>query len=346
MSDLGEAMRIGGIFASETANAHYRAILPLRALEARGHRILWPPPGADAAAHYEVPACDALLLHRGLMPAHLDFVERLRAARIAVIWDNDDDIASLPKLTRNWNGRSRRETKQDFERTVEIARAASLMTTPSRRIAEIYGERGACVQVIENALTARELARPESRRRRPGVTIGYVGGLEHFDDVRKLKLAKVLERLLRERDDVRVVSIGVSFGFRSPAYEERGQIPVQRLIGQEREFAIGLAPLADTPFNRARSNVKLKEYATAGAMWLASPIGPYADLGPQQGGLLVGDGDWHAALSALLDDRQRLSELRANAVAWARTQTVEQLAPTWEAAFSSCVRELRGRART
>ncbi len=339
-------MRIGGIFASETANAHYRAILPLRALEARGHRILWPPAGATNAAHYEIPDCDALLLHRCLMPAHLDFVQRLREARIAVVRDNDDDIATLPKLTRNWNGRSRRETRQDFERTVEIARAASLMTTPSRRLAEIYGERGVRVQVIENALSASELARPEPRRRRPGVTIGYVGGLEHLDDLKKLKLAKALERLLRERDDVRVVSIGVPFGFRSPAYEERGQIPIQRLIGQEREFDVGLAPLVDTPFNRARSNVKLKEYATAGAMWLASPVGPYVGLGPEQGGLLVEDRDWHATLSSLLDDRQRLSALRSNAVAWARTQTVERLAPTWEAAFRSCVQELRGRART
>ena len=39
--------------------------------------------------------------------------------------------------------------------------------------------------------------------------------------------------------------------------------------------------------NRARSNIKLKEYAAAGACWLASPIGPYVGLGEKQGGRLV-----------------------------------------------------------
>ena len=44
----------------------------------------------------------------------------------------------------------------------------------------------------------------------------------------------------------------------------------------------GIAPLADTRFNQSRSNVKLKEYAAGGAMWLVSPVGAYGDMGRRE----------------------------------------------------------------
>jgi len=48
--------------------------------------------------------------------------------------------------------------------------------------------------------------------------------------------------------------------------------------------------------NYARSDVKVKEYAARGVPWIASARGPYVDLGPDQGGLVVPGDDWVVAL--------------------------------------------------
>lgn len=120
-----------------------------------------------------------------------------------------------------------------------------------------------------------------------------------------------------------------------------GDRPIEQPC-RERRFDIGIAPLADTPFNRARSNVKLKEYAALGIPWLASPVGPYAGLGTEQGGRLVGDGEWEEALRSLIRHPLRRRRLAEAARSWAATQTIETAAPLWEATFEEAVRRTRG----
>ena len=120
-----------------------------------------------------------------------------------------------------------------------------------------------------------------------------------------------------------------------------GLVPVDQLIGVESEFDIGLAPLTPSPFGLARSNVKVKEYAAAGATWLASPVGPFAGMGEEQGGQLVADDEWYDALEALILDHVRRGELMERARAWAKSQSVEHAAGTWDAALRGALQRIR-----
>jgi glycosyltransferase involved in cell wall biosynthesis len=332
-------VRIACVFEDGTVNARYRALLPLQALAARGHSVVWPRVASVTLRAYDVPSCDVVLMHRCFYPPHVELVQRLRERRIAVVWDNDDDFSSLPKLSRLGTRRSRREHKQDFERSIEVARLADLVTTPSARIAELYGAHGALTEVIENAVPAAQTGR--DRRRHRGLVIGYTGAREHLDDIKRLRIAAALERVMRRHAGVRVVSIGVPLDIKLPGYTDHGQVDVDRMMAIEREFDIAIAPLVDTPFNCARSNIKLKEYAAAGAMWLASPVGPYRDLGAEQGGILVDDHDWEEALSRLVDDEPTRAALTAGAQAWAKRETLERIAGRWEAAMRRAVRSAR-----
>ena len=130
---------------------------------------------------------------------------------------------------------------------------------------------------------------------------------------------------------------------RAPLHVRRA-VEIEELIPVESEFDIGLAPLRDTAFNRARSNVKLKEYAAAGAMWLASPVGPYVGMGEEQGGLLVGDGDWLADARSAADDADRRRALAAGRAAWAQSQTIRAGAARWQAAYRDAVERARAAA--
>src|SRR5262249_49070464 len=106
-------------------------------------------------------------------------------------------------------------------------------------------------------------------------------------------------------------------------------------------FDVGIAPLSDIAMNRARSNVKLKEYAAAGACWLASPVGPYVGHGDKQGGQLVADDGWHDALARLLDKPREGAKLTKRAGKWVAGETLSKNTRAWEARFEEAVARAR-----
>jgi hypothetical protein len=231
--------------------------------------------------------------------------------------------------------------RRHFKEAVAVARRAHLVTTTNEHLAQVYRDNGAAhVVAIENHLAPQDLG--HRRKRHQGVVIGITAAGEHEPDLRKLRFAELLDRLLERRDGVRVVAVGADLRLRSHRYTYVRPVEIAQLIPTESEFDIALAPLRDTRFNRARSNVKLKEYAAAGAMWLASPVGPYVGMGEEQGGLLVGGGDWLATLEALLDDPDRRRALAERARAWAERETIRAGAARWQAAFRQAVELARG----
>ena len=154
----------------------------------------------------------------------------------------------------------------------------------------------------------------------------------------------VLQRLLDERDDVNVVSLGLRLGLRSERYLHTDGVPLRMLTRQLAIFDIGIAPLSDILFNRCRSDVKLKEYAAAGLPWLASPIGPYAGHGEKQGGRLVADDRWHEELVRLIEKEKDRRKLAKRGMKWVAEQTLTRRAGEWEDAFGAAIERARAGA--
>jgi hypothetical protein len=131
---------------------------------------------------------------------------------------------------------------------------------------------------------------------------------------------------------------------RDPRYRHIARVRFDELAEQVAPFDIGIAPIADIAFNRARSNVKLKEYAVVGVPWLASPVGPYVGMGEQQGGRLVPDDGWYEALERLVLKERERRKLAKRAARWGSGQTVSRNVGHWEAALSEAVERARSRA--
>jgi glycosyltransferase involved in cell wall biosynthesis len=334
-------VRITALYIEGNANTYYRVLLPLRELERRGHEVLWPAKYRPAQLFAGKPRFDALLMHHFHDEEHRELVHRLRCHGVATVWDTDDDLSAMPKHDHEYKSYGRRRgIRRTAAEMVEVARAASLMTTPSAHLAQRYRERGVeQVEVIENHVAPEHVGGP--RPRRQGVVIGITAAREHAEDLKRLRIARVLSRLVRAHPGTRIVTIGLPLDLTDERYEARSPVPIQQLVATESLFEIGLAPLCDTPFNRARSNVKLKEYAAAGAMWLASPVGPYAELGEEHGGLLVDDDAWFDVLDELVQDYRRRLELMERARAWARRQSADHAVKRWEAAFQRAMRQVR-----
>jgi hypothetical protein len=330
-------MRIAFLARPESGNGFYRGIGPMTALAHRGHRVRALPIDGDRPQPVGlVVDVDGLHVHRYCEDRVWRIAREAKANGAAVVWDQDDHQAATPRgvaYDRVWNGFSGDRRLTDMRR---LWRLVDLSTTPSVQLAEQMERDGApAPAVIPNYLPDAFL-RPDRQPHR-GVTIGWTAGLEHAADVERLPIVPVLQRLLDERDDVNVVSLGLRLGLRSERYIHSSAVPLQLLTRQLAIFDIGIAPLSDIPFNRCRSDVKLKEYAAAGLPWLASPIGPYTRLGEKEGGRLVADDRWHEELTRLVDKAKDRRKLAKRGTKWVAEQTLSRRAVEWEDALGEAI---------
>ncbi len=340
-------MRLGFIVEPRAPNSNYRAIFPMRALEALGHDVLWPAHLERDVPLNELLTCD--LVHCFRRPDRSRDLKALVQRGVAVSFDNDDDFSAADMRTGaagklEAGGKARLGNAKRFTEILRLTKLADLTTTPSYVLAERYRAAGAGqVAVIENHLDG-ELDGFGVKAAHEGIVVGWMAGAEHERDLSWLGIVAVLEELLDRHPELRVVTIGLRLPLRSPRYEHRPKVPFGQILTAMADFDIGIAPLADTPFNHARSDIKLKEYAAVGAAWLASPIGAYRDAGAREGGQLVGEQQWFDALHALIGSRFKRRRLSRQALKWARSQTIDRFASQWHDEFSQAIERARARS--
>jgi hypothetical protein len=313
-------MQIVSLVPEGAPSSLYRAFIPMQALAMQGHRVHveernsvgepGPLLGADVVQVFR-------LSHQPMRR----LVKRLQAAGVAVVWDNDFDAVSAP--ADHPVGTAMRGVAIQQWRSSELAmlKLADLVTVPTDELAERYSTAGAReVRVVENLLPPT-FTRPRTMPAR-GLTIGWACMQEHAWDFEQLGLPEVFARLLEQHLHVRLLAIGLDMRVASRRYEFHPWQPYETLPSMMARCDVLLAPLADVPFNRTRSNVKLKEYAAAGVPWLASPVGDYAWMGEEQGGRLVADGDWRGQLEALVRDEATRHRLAVAGRRWAAGEVV------------------------
>ena len=334
-------MRISYVTDPDAVNSNYRAYQPMQAIARRGHAVDYNRSGQPPFTAALLSA-DVVHVHRYLGGEAQATVEALRARGVGVVWDNDDDIANVPKTNPN-HARYGGARRAGVVRALQaMLRTVDVVTTPSERLAGQFRAAGAAdVRVIENHLPD-EFAGTKPIKH-DGVEIVWLAGLEHQVDYQRLRLQETLLRLLDAHPDLRVRSIGLGLGLKRDRYEH---VPLVDFLELPRALAradIGIAPLVELPWNDARSNVKLKEYAAAGLPWLASPVGSYRGMGEAQGGRLVADDRWHDALDALISDARGRRKLAKRAAKWAKGETVGKHVEAWEAVYRDAQRRARAR---
>jgi glycosyltransferase involved in cell wall biosynthesis len=336
-------MRIAFIADPVSPNGWYRGIGPMVALEERGHEARQIQ-GLGGEFRAELARdCDVLHIHRDAEEQTLGLVRWAKQAGLPVIYDDDDDLGAIPKnnvSAKTFRGLAGARIKAAV---TKIVQSADLVTAPTPVLTDKFAAQGAKrVEVIENFARDEILRiRPRERRNGDDVTIGWMAGSEHHLDIERVPIRDALQRLIDTHDHVRVVSIGAGLGLRGDRFQHIPSIPFKELLEPMSQFDIGLAVIADIPFNYGRSNLKVKEYAALGIPWLASPIGPYADLGEQQGGRLVPDDRWYEALERLVLKPRERKKLAKKAFQWGRKQAIGSNIGQWEHALATAIASAR-----
>jgi glycosyltransferase involved in cell wall biosynthesis len=317
----------------------YRANHPGNELARRGHSIVWPDDAQGSLTYERVLACDALYVYRFRDRPIQDIARLFLEHGVALVWDNDDDLSAYPPggaLDATQGPGFRAEVFRD---SITMAKMAQVATFASPALVDLYRSQGVTqAQAIENAPQATPMASTDDG----SIVIGWVAGAEHTDDLARVPIVEALREIQRRHAHVRVETLGVQLAL-DDRYEHIPFLPFDDMLRRLTTFHIGIAPIADTPFNRARSSIKIKEYAAAGVPWLASPLPPYAPYASGCGGRLVPDDGWIEALAALVRSAGERRHLAAQGQTWAASQRITVMGDQWEQAFELAVSRVRGR---
>lgn len=147
-------------------------------------------------------------------------------------------------------------------------------------------------------------------------TVGWVGSTNHRSSDLEI-LAGVINPLY-ESGEIKLQHSGAHEG--APPVAEKWLLPleaVSTLPACDPEdypsllhMDIGIAPLRDTPFNHAKSDIKLLEYSSAGIPWIGSSLSAYKGLKDTWGLGRVARKplEWQRHIRALKDPNARATE--------------------------------------
>jgi glycosyltransferase involved in cell wall biosynthesis len=338
-------MRIAALIYENMLGSIYRGFVPMQALAHRGHTVhieeRMEPSNPAALREFDVVQFCRSCNH----PMQV-LARQLRRAGVVTVWDNDDDVTTTPKDHATNTALRGTTGRRIHAAMTEMMRSVDLVTVPTAPLAARYRRAvsTAKIHVLENYLPPT-FERPE--RVMPhgsAVRIGWLATREHRDTYERLQLREAFDRLLTRHAQVELVGIGLDLELASNRYFHIPGASHAELPNVLSRLDFAIAPLADLEFNAIRSNVKLKEYAAVGLPWLASPIGPYAQMGEAQGGRLVEDEAWYQELDALVvdaDDRRRLAY---RARQWADGERIEQHVERYEELLENAVGRAHARA--
>ncbi|MBS1871051.1 MAG: hypothetical protein JSS99_15470 [Actinobacteria bacterium] len=333
-------MRIASLVPERTVESIYRSIVPMQALAQRGHQV-----HVEERDEIRDPTLlldfDAIHVMRTCHPLMVRLARQLQRRGVAVVWDNDDARVALLAEAAKAPGQEGLAAQRFFASMRAMARVADVVTTPSEGLARLHASDSQReVRILPNLLPPT-FRRPERVMPHPGIHIGWLAMPNHADSFARLQIRETLEHLLARHAHLAITGVGLDLGLRSRRYTHVPFVPYGTIAESLPHFDFALAPLADTAVNQARSDVKLKEYSAAGVPWLASPIGPYAELGEQRGGRQVADDAWFAAIEDLMNDADRRRVLSQRGLRWAAGETIETHADLWEQTFEDAIAHAR-----
>jgi glycosyltransferase involved in cell wall biosynthesis len=317
----------------------WRVWQPAAFLKLHGYPVEWGWTRDWRTALFH-PGFDALSLCRASwMPEAwqkgTSFVARQHRAGRKVFYDCDDDLFT-PFSDEHQRGRipqpGEPPTRTDAELEAERQSArwmlahADGVTVSTQYLASVVRRfTDAPVEVVPNAIDAewfltrqRGVPRPV-----PGLTIGWAGG--NRPDADFAEMAVAWGRIARRSPEVTFLVVG----HQSPLLHEH--VPQERVVRlpwrEPNEYPAALVgidiaccPLAERPFNRAKTPIKVWEAGLSGSAVVASPTVYKASLDGGRTGFLAETADaWEEAIAILLRDegirRRMAQELKRDVLA-------------------------------
>lgn len=170
--------------------------------------------------------------------------------------------------------------------------------------------------VIPNAINPKIWNFKNQIKKDKKIRIGWISSGSHFSDVPIIQ--PVMDRILLKYPNV-------EFHFAGMTWDETKEDGYYHHVGvraykdfpkwySEQGYDIAIAPLKDTQFNRAKSNIKWMEAAMLEIPIVASDVEPYKSIKHGRDGFLASSTEqWVKYLSLLIENEEKRREIGKNA---------------------------------
>jgi len=252
--------------ADKTGSGYYRMYLPAKYLSLAGHNIKMNTNSFPDKGQRD--NLNLYIVQRGYSQESLTMVESLKQQGVTTAYDLDDDFWSIPDS----NPRKDAWPEEKIRQAEQVMAACGYVIVSTQPLADLVRKFNPKVVIIPNYV---EALYPTRKVKNKALRLGWAGGDSHEVDFTE----EIVETLLYVKKKFQWEL--VFFGF----------IP-EKLMGKVRfirhveptlylpelhslNLDIGIAPLADIPFNKSKSPIKAVEYGALRIPYVASDIYPY-----------------------------------------------------------------------
>lgn len=313
------------------------------------YRLMWP--GRAVKREFDVTIvdrrhvgdvldyeADVVVLQRPVDHRLARAIPELRKRGTAVVVDMDDDLSCVHPENPAWH-----RAMEARDTVAQACKDATLVTVTTPALAKRYGSHGR-VSVLPNCVPQSYLNLPH----KDSSVVGWGGNLQtHPDDLQVMGDAVVKHVSRGGKFNVVGPSLGIgrTLGLKDPLIAT-GEVSLTSYPLAVSRLGIGLAPLADTLFNAAKSRLRPLQYAALGVPWIGSPRADYLafhELGT--GAMAETPDEWFRLIKRLVNNpARRLEQIEAGRTV-ARDHTIEGNAWRWAEAWAAAVEMQRSNPR-
>lgn len=266
-----------------------------------------------------IAGCDVVVVQRCCSLPQFNFIKTCRALGAKIVYDLDDDVWDLPEY--NPAHKPLKQMREGFISCIQLTDMVTCSTrTLAKRIRSNVKEmvnretrREIPIVVCENWIDERLYATPRSRDQ---FIVGWGGSSSHVGDLQIVRDALNLVKVERPDAVIEFRGCEPTDELRKiPGFTHKPWCAVAEFSARMPlwGWSVALAPLADHPFNEAKSSIKMMEAAYCRIPCLASWLKPYDDFvshDPELRWLLcAGPSAWAPKLRELLHDEARRIDL-------------------------------------
>lgn len=225
-----------------------------------------------------------------------------------IVVEADDNILSCP----TYNPASKFYNPDSTIRKIAVAqlREADAVVVSTPNLKEVYSEFNDHVYVVPNSIDFELWDRAPRKHHKHVITIGWMGGATHEADLDIVIPA--IKELTAKYPQVRFSLLhGASKAVRDikgvKVNNKFARIDQYPNYVASAGFDIGIAPLVDNAFNRAKSNLRWLEYSALAIPCVASNVGHFAETihDGADGMLCDTPEDFTNALESLIIDKSK-----------------------------------------